>query len=353
MIITGCSILYCSCTLDKNKDEFFLDKKIKSDAKILHIDTISFFKDLIYARDFLVYQDSILIVRNRKYTDVYFLELYNLKQNCLLKQMFRLGNGPNELLSANFYLNKNTLTIIDVIQDKAVFVNIDSVLQNPSYKVSPIRYFPYSPIAVQYKENQLLVENPNCFKDKKLGIDYKAPRFIIHNINDIYTDKNNYPYYTWNVTTSGQLITNYHKNRIIYGEANLPIVEIYDTNLNLLKKIQGPDNLQPNYRIISNEDGPNEILFKKGYIPYSYLSFCTGDNFFYLIYMGDYYLVGKKELEEYPLWIFQFDWDGNFKDSYSIGRFVSNISISADENSFYATAISEDKTPFLIKLSKK
>ncbi len=346
-------MLCASCTRNKSIDIFFLDKRVKLDAKVLSVDTIGFFEDLIYAKNFWVYQDSILIVENRKYADVCFLELYNLKHNNILKRMFRLGNGPNELLSANFYLNKNILTVIDVIKDQAVFVNIDSVLQSPSYRAAPMRYFPHSPVAVQYKRNQLLVENPYCFKDEKLGIDYKEPRFIVYDKNSIYIDKNNYEYYTWNVTTSGQLITNYQKNRIVYGGLHLPIIEIYDTDLKLLKKIQGPDNLLPDYRITGGEDESNEILFKKDYIPYSYLSFCASNDFFYLVYMGDYYLVEKKEIEDYPLWIFQFDWNGNFIDSYLIGRYVSNISLSADGKSFYATVLDDEKTPFLIKLSIK
>jgi hypothetical protein len=103
-----------------------------------------------------------------------------------------------------------------------------------------------------------------------------------------------------------------------------------------------------------NDFDANEILFKKGYIPYTYLSFCTDKDFFYLTYMGDYLdLTKNKNMEDYPLWVFKFDWDGNFIDTYYLGQYVSAISLSADGKSFYATAISSEKNPFLIKFSIK
>ncbi|MDR1343594.1 MAG: TolB-like 6-bladed beta-propeller domain-containing protein [Prevotellaceae bacterium] len=346
------SMLY-SCTSNKNADDLFLEKSIKSDAKFLQADTIGFFEDLIYARDFHVYQDSILIVRNRKYEDVYFLEFYNLPQGKLLKKMFRLGNGPNEMLSAKIEINGNLLTAVDYVKDQVALVNIDSVLQDSLYQINPNRYYTHSPTVVQYKENQYLVLNPHCFKDRELGIDNKASRFIVTSKKNIYVEKNEYRYYTWNVVANGLIITNYQKNIIAFAPIHRPEIEIYDDDLTLLKHIHGPDKLPPNYRIVNDFDN-NEILFKKDYIPYTYLNYCTNEDFFYLTYMGDYLHPSKGEnMEDYPLWVFKFDWNGNFIGSYFLGRYVSSISLSADGKSFYATAISEEKNPFLIKFAIK
>jgi hypothetical protein len=126
-------------------------------------------------------------------------------------------------------------------------------------------------------------------------------------------------------------------------------MEIYDNGLTLLKQIFGPDKLPAKYSIIGDEYVSNEIIFHE-YIPYAYLEFCTDANYFYTTYMGDNLTNGKK-MEDYPLWIFKFDWDGNLTDSYYVGRYVSSISLSSDGNSFYATAISKEGNPFLIKLS--
>lgn len=349
--IIGIGVL-CSCSQDKT-DNFYLAKEIKTNAKILQIDTIGFFEDLIYASDFFVYQDSVLIVQNRKHDGVYFLEFYHLKQQKLIAQLFRLGNGPNEMLSAKLSINLNMLTVVDFVKDQVAFVNIDSVLQNSSYRAAPKRYYIHSPTVALYKENQYLIANPHCFKDDKLGIDNKTHRFIVNDAKNSYVEKREYEYYTWNVAVNGNIITNYQHNRIVFISLHAPAIEIYDDNLTLLKQVHAPDKLPPNYRIVNDFDA-NEILFKKGYIPFTYLNYCVDKDFFYLTYMGDYRDLTKNKMEEdYPLWIFKFDWDVNFIDSYYIGQYVSTISLSADGQSFYATAISKEKNPFLIKFSTK
>jgi len=341
------------CTSTHNNNFFSLEKSVKTNAKSLPIDTIGFFEELIYARDFWTYQDSILIIRNRKQTDGYFLELYNLKREKIVSKLFRLGNGPEEMLSAKIEINGNMLTANDYVKNQVAFLNIDSILQHPEYKATIVRHYTQSPTVVQYKENQLLIENPYYFRDDKLGIDNKAPRFIIADKKIPHVENKKYKYYTRNVSVDGCVITNYQRNRIIYAESHIPKIEIYDTDLNLIKLIEGPDVLPPDYRIVNDFD-QNEVLFKKGYIPYTYLSYCTDKNFFYLTYMGDYLDVGQnKNMEDYPMWVFKFDWEGCFIDSYYIGRYVSSISISSDGDHLYATAISEEKNPFLIKLPIK
>jgi hypothetical protein len=343
LIITGC--IFCSCSHRKS-NSFSLDKKIKTEAKTLKVDTVGFFEDLIYAKEFYVYSDSILIVRNREYKDVYFLEFYNMNQNRLLAQRYRYGNGPDELLSARVTINGSMLTINDYVADRAVFLNIDSVLQNPFYKISPKRYYFHSPTVVQYKETQFLIQNPNCFRNKELGIDQQAPRFIATDMNSVYVEQKKYKYYTWNVAANGRIITNYSRNRIVYTDLHLPYIELYDNELNLLKLITGPDQLHPKY-IISDD---NEIIFRKE-VPFAYLSFCTDSNYFYVIYMGDFINFNDKNEEDFPSWIFKFDWDGNVVESFYAGRYIWSITPSGDGKGFYATATSEEKSRFLIKLN--
>lgn len=338
-------IIFHGCTNDETDKDFFLDKKIKSEASPVKIDTIGFFEDLIYARQFFVYQDTILIVQNRKYEDVYFVEFYDLKRQQLLRRFFRLGNGPYEMLSGYITINGDVLTVNDYIKNQVAFVNIDSVLQNPLYSVPVIRHYYNTPTAVRYREGELLLENPYCFQSKELGIDQKAPRFIIAIDKMPYLETKSYQYYTRNVATDGKIITDYEKNRILYVSMSIPRLEIYDNDLTLIKLVHGPDKLPATYKI----DEDNSVSFYQA-IPFTYMNFCTSTNFVYLMYIGDYLIPKKNHMEDLPVWIFKFDWDGNFLDSYSIGRYITSISLSADGQSIYATAINEEKNPFLIQI---
>lgn len=347
--MVGC---FWSCNLKNGDDSFYLEKDTKAVAERVKIDTVGFYEDFIYAKNFWVYQDSILVVHNRNYEDGYFLEFYELSENRLITKLFRYGNGPNELLSANVDLNKNELIVNDFVKGQVVFVDIDSLLQGFPVK-EPIKHYVFgAPTAVRYKDDCLLLENPDCFQDEKLRIDNKESRFIVACGDFMYEPTEDYRYFVRNVAVDGRIITNYKKNRIFHASMHEPLLQMYDTDLNLLKKIKGPDNLPPDYRVVGNTGGREEVVFKKGHIPFTYLNFCANEEFFCLAYMGDY-LLDNTNIEDYPFWIFKFDWDGNIVDSYTLGRYVSSISLSADGQTMYATVFSDEKNPFLIKFAIK
>jgi hypothetical protein len=338
--VIGCLIYSCK---HNEKDNFSLQENIKTNLKYLKIDTIAL-PELIYAESFLVYHDSVLIVLNKKHVNGFFIEFYDLIQHKLINKFYRLGNGPNEILSAFVALNDNLLTINDYVKGQVAFLNLDSVLVNPSYISLPIRHFTTSPTVSQYyKTNQLIIENTNCFVDDELKINNNAPRFIVTNKRSAYVERSNFKYSTRNVAADGDIITNYAFNKIIYTYMHKPIIEIYNNDLKLIKRIFGPDKMLTQYRIVDNE-----IIFNRR-IPYTYLDFCTNKDHFFVTYMGDF-LVDGKNMEDYPLWIFKFDWNGNFVDSYNIGQYISSISISNDGKSFFGTGINIEKNPILLKL---
>ncbi len=344
-IILGCLIY--SCANSENKDISLLQEEIKINSQFLKIDTIAIPENLIYAREFLVYHDSVLIVLNKRYDDVSFIEIYNLREKKLINKYFRLGNAPDELLSAFASLNGNLLTVNDYVKNQVAFLNIDSVLTNPLYHPTPIRHYTQSPVAAQHLiDNQLIIENPNYFVDDNLGINTHNARLIVLDKKSMPKEDERYEYYVRNVTSDGHIIVNYKLNKIIYAYMDKTIIELYDKSLKLTKCISGPDKLPAKYKIIDKE-----VLFDE-YIPYSYLAFCTDETCFYLTYMGAN-LVDGKNMEDYPLWIFKFDWNGNFIESYNVGRYISSISISSDSKNFYGTGIDEEKNPILLKLSAR
>jgi hypothetical protein len=301
------------------------------------------FEELIYAKSFFVYQDSVLIVENNRYSGVFFIEFYDIRYGTLLAKLFSLGNGPNEMLGTRVTIQDNIMTVNDFRKDQVAFVNIDSVLHSTSYLPQVIRHYSDSPTAVRYKEGLILMENPNCFKNKELGIDQKAPRFIVTQDKQPYIESNIYQYYTFNVAQGEILISNVY-NRIIYADGNLPILEIYDYDRNLIKTVSGPDKLDVKYVVRDNE-----VIFSKK-IPYTYLHFCTKNEYIYFTYIGDFLVPRKNREEDLPCYLFKFDWEGNIVDSYYVGRYITTVSVSSDGKSIYATAFNKENNPFLIKL---
>lgn len=326
-----------------------LDEEKLIASKVIQKDTLKYVDTLIYAKEFLVYQDSVLIVINNKHKDGYFVELYMLPSMEPITKLYKLGNGPNELLSAKVDLNKNQLIVNDYIKAQIAVVDIDSLLKNSDYLAVPIRHQAIgSPTAVPYK-GKFLLENPYSFIDEKAGIYQNAPRFIVTDGKVPYIERNKYQYYTRNVAVNGRIIINEEKDRIIYANMYKSTIEIYDMDLNKLKEVEGPFYLNPMYAV-EGEEQYNSVSFK-GYIPYAYLDYCVDNDYFYLTYIGDKLREGQK-MKELSCWIFKFNWDGDLIDCYPI-NYALSISRSQQENAFYITTLSSDETPLLIKVYEK
>lgn len=337
------------CTSDNEKTvpETHLDKNILTDGQTIRTDTLNFPDTLIYAKEFLVYQDSILIAVNNKHKDGYFIEFYKLPDIRPITRLYRLGDGPDEMLSAKTDLNGNKLIVNDYIKSQVAVVNIDSILSSSTYSVSPARHQAAgSPTAVPYKDIFLL-ENPYSFIDKDAGIVQNEPRFIITDGKQPYIEKE-YKYYTRNVAVNGRIIVNEAKNRIIYANMYKSSIEIYDMELNLLRKIEGPIELKPQYAIEGNENGMYNVSFRE-HIPYAYLDYYADESHFYLSYVGN--VLGKgQNIKNLPNWIFKFDWNGNFIKSYPTNCYVLSFTRSKTEKTFYITTLSAEDTPILIRL---
>ena len=70
-------LLFCfACAPKTNMKDLIEELPTK---QIFKVDTIGNFEDeFIFAKEFLVYNDSVLIILNKAYQDIYFIECYDL-----------------------------------------------------------------------------------------------------------------------------------------------------------------------------------------------------------------------------------------------------------------------------------
>jgi len=323
---------------------------VKENATPLRAEIVEASYDFIYAKDLFVYRDSIMIVLNKAYKDVHFVEFYNLNTNQVINRFISMGNGPGEMLNTLAHVRGNELYVHDFAKNQIGIINIDSVLHNPGYRMKPLVGFNNnvgSPFVTFYKDDQLIMQNPYYFYDKKLGIDNKASRFVstdIGEINRTFSSLDEARYYTYNVS-QGLIIPNLDKNRLIYASSFLNELGIYDMDLKPMKFIMTPDDITPTYRL----DEDNQIIFNR-VAPYAYRGYYVEDEYFYVSYVGDYF-SGDKPLRDFSSWIFKFDWDGNFVESYHSPEYINTLSKSIDKDVFYGRGFDEDGITVLWKLS--
>lgn len=115
-----------------NVPRLTLDHSVKDTTATL-IPEDTGFNIPVCANDIFVWKDSIAVVCN-KHSPEWFLELYNISENRLLKHFLHRGNGPGEMLNVNFFFNNDTITIEDFHKDRIAVIPIKDAVYNYSYK---------------------------------------------------------------------------------------------------------------------------------------------------------------------------------------------------------------------------
>ena len=336
----------CDSSQKKEGLTVYMDNEVLNNSDTIGIDSVRLPQEFIYAQSFFVYRDSILIVQNKKAEDVYFLEFYNLYSQEKITELFRYGNGPQEMLAAKININNDLLIVDDYVKKEVSFIPIDSILKDKRYMSTIQGYYVDARSVVPYFDEKILVDNPNYFSDPNLKIETEnEPRFLLYTSKEFQNLRiKQGKYYTRNVS-SGTIIPNYVRDRILYFNYHLSEIEVYNTQLTLEKHLLGPNQLDANYTVIDNE-----LIFKK-VIPYSYWQYCCDGNYIYIIYVGELWNVETSNSQQLHEHILKFDWDGNLIQAYKVPCFINNISMGKENEYLYATGYNEEENPILLKLS--
>ena len=130
MIMAVALLVSCSEQSTGNVPVMTLDHTVKDTANTLISENLNF-NIPISAQEIYICEDSIAVVCNKNST--WFLELYNLNENRLIKHLLRHGNGPGEMLDVNFYFNNDTIGIEDFQKDRIAIIPIHDAVYNDSY----------------------------------------------------------------------------------------------------------------------------------------------------------------------------------------------------------------------------
>jgi len=321
----------------------------RKNFQVVHLEKIDLPFDDIFVRHYFVYADTIVILLNRQSTDKHFLELFHLKSGKQMGAYFLYGNGPNEMLNARVKLNRNILTIEDIIKKQIAFVNLDSLLLNKSYKIIANPYKVVTQDREQYENDLLAVINPYCFTNDELKVpNNQEPRIVITDYNTLWEPPEKY-YNTFPVS-NGKIICNKEKDRIVFASGDEPFFEIYDWYLHPVKRVVLLSDMEKiQYSIRNNEAVPKVVFLNR--VPYSFMKYCCSDSHLYLLFIGDF-LDEDDSIFDFSSWVLKYDWDGNLLGSYYSDRYFESISLSSDEKKIYATTYDEKKElPILVSFN--
>lgn len=320
--------------------DIVLDNSVLTTATPLKEESINFEFPVTTVNIFIV-NDSLAVVHNAEQTDRKLVEIYNLNSGALVWEYFSKGNGPEEILMGRSGMFNDTLLLEDFMRDRFVLVPVDRIISGEHFRPE---FHSYSVITPRFKpfKGKLLAINPNRFIDKQAGINNDGDRFILTDSSFSYQENRKYQYETSNVT-NGNIIVSYENDRVIYYSANQPLIEVYDTDLNLVRTVSGPElPMAAEFSLI----GPM-VIYSNG-LPYAYTQSCSNSEYVYIAYIGEL-TTAEKNYDEFDTRIFKFDWNGNFIDSYLIDISVTGLSLSEDGRTLYVFGREHDGTDVLKK----
>ena len=298
----------------------------------LNTTTIEFDEEIMRPLSF-VKSDSLLIMQNIMTKNM--LYVYNINSRKKMGEFISFGNGPNELLRIkNMQLVGRDLYISDT-QKRVVYkydVNdFHGVTGNliPKQKVV-IEDFFYN---LAYTENGYVATAMN--PDNKRLVFYNSQ-------GEKEFSAGEYPYYGKELTVVEKAegfissIAICHKNKQIYlFGMTTDLIEIYDFNGKLLKRLHGPDQIFPQVKEIGSVDGFSKVS-SMGKSRFTYNRPLIVDDEIYVSYSGNLQTINEGTPRIYHILV--FDLDCNPIRRYELPKSIVAFTVDSETKLIYATS---------------
>lgn len=265
----------------------------------------------------------------------YFVHVYNLNSGSMISENILLGNGPGEMISADFCPTFNSdLCLLELDKKEIRKYSIADFLskKNPTPS-STIKLSKLSDAVSILSTNRIVGADPfnaknkfNFFDAKGVLIETKGEYF---SYKTDYTDQEIIRGFEFKYTTN-------FKNRIFLTHLNADIIEIYDLKGNLLKRIQGPDIFFPNVK--ERRIGNATIVGPQKGSRDAYNGLKSGGNEVFVLYSGRE--VGNSETIFDQLLV--FNWDGKPLRRYKLNHSTPFIEVDPKNRIIYGIVTSPD-----------
>lgn len=350
--IFGIIVLTCSCSksYSPSSEEVVLDPAILNTALELNVEKETTLSNLGGVEAAYVYEDSIIITHNRGRQEEGFIKVFDKNFN-LIKELFREGNGKDELISALVSWNGSSLIVNDFLKGQIANVDLDKLLSDKQYIPSIITYQDKLVFTVCVDDDSTLVmANPFYFHDEKTGIQQGDRRLIRTTPDKSEIASVKYPFNTFNVSGQGFLIPSPSRDTYLYASRSESAVEVYNKDLSLQKTIYGPKTIAADYRTEPvPQNDTQEVLYQNQHLE-AYTSCCSDSEHAYFLYYGNLFTPGEEEAGS-ETYILQYDWDGSLSNCYVTKLMLRTISKGRGEHVFYGSLLDDEGEVHLVKLN--
>ena len=334
--------LLVSCTLNENKIEDAVYFTYNDFGNPIELKGEILPTEKLWKPTRIYFTDSVFVLVDNHYGD-FFVQVRNKNNLDLISENIPKGIGPDERLSCwTLQINSDYIWALDMQAQKMTAYSKDDFLSYSNVKPYKTVTFNDWPVGTISLLNKTFIGS--CLTDT-------INLLSLYDYNGIRdnTQKNKHPLLnieTENIISKKRLF----EHRIQYSEENNKVVvfyvytdliEIYDENLNLLSRIQGPDFFLPKLDMRDNF-----IHTIKEKTKFAYTIGCLTSAEIWALYYGT--SPDDKGIK-LPNRIFVFDYNGKPLRSYNLEYPIYMFSI--DEKNSILYGLSEYPEPCIIKFN--
>lgn len=328
ILLVALVILLFSCSSNQNS---YLDAHLFSvndfktseqlTGKILELN------DLVMRPTDILVCDSLLITI--EYGGDKLFHIYNLKEQKQVNQCIVMGQGPNDMLQPEFmHRNGNFLKIIDLASSTVYEYEIKDFITNPEPK----------PIHRIKLEEQIFLTAQQA-ADNIIGYSYgtenrvykfdltgkKTDALVNYPVSSIeYSDMEKMDAFYMKFITNGS-------DKIALCHYMTDLIEIYDTNGVLQKRMHGPEQFLAHFKQI--QDGPMGASPVKGMNRDAFMCPRNAGNEFFVLYNGGY--IDDPGHTTSCNRLFSFSWDGTPQKNYNLDDPIFSFTIDTQNKKIY------------------
>ena len=338
-------IVFTCCTVNKSYEnaELFLQKNIP-EAIFLNGQVVEF-DQMIMAPRYMTIVDTVLLLTNSGSSN--FINCYDIKNNKKIVESISRGNGPEEMISARrVQVNDTFAWIFDKQKRK-----IHQYEKNDICHSSRPALLKSIQIA-DFMDEILVLPNEKILG---LSLDPNRKRFCFYDMGgNLISEVGEFPTFNLPLTPYeqaeafiGDLV--YFEDKILYSCENSDLIEIYDIDGNMIKRIHGPNGFYPKVKQFDAGQEKIGVGYQKD----------ARDAYFSpVIYKDEIWILysGKSESESGSNYylkdnIIVFDWKGKPIRQYKLEPPIMTFTIDEKNKNIYA--LSDDPEYHIIKFDVK
>ena len=323
------ALVFSSCINDKR---YFVDAETfkTSDLEIIKLaGTIIEFNDTIWNPVGIDVKDTLLFLKNHLTEYVY--DVYNLNNNEKINECLTIGQGPDEFI----------YPIIAQSMDTGVWIFDRGKARLKEYLVSDLlsKRHPVSIKDISLRnnasENVAVLPNGNIVASVNL---LPAGGFDLYDSKGIFLDSiGKFPEFTSGTLSATEKVLFFRSkfttnliNRIFVSYLHTDLIEIYDYEGNLIKRIHGPHQYQLVMTLHSG-GGVSGASTVRGQTRACYTSPVHAGNEVFVLYCGELW----EEYQERFFKIIVFDWDGKPLRMYELDTHLFTFTVDSEHKIIY------------------